>query len=128
MTRSILRLMLEIEGYQVVGEAATGREALDLARQLNPDLVFLDIILPDESGMEVLGRFRAELPDVGVIMISVDDTADNMREAIRKGALGYVIKPLSENRAMETIRNILKGRRYTEDDVVRSSPQSRMIY
>lgn len=110
MTRGILRLMLEIEGYDVVGEAGNAREALDAARRLSPDIVFLDINLPDESGLILLNRLRAEFPQTGVIMITVDDTADHMRAAIRKGALGYVIKPLSEERAINTIRNILQSR------------------
>ncbi|HDP88704.1 MAG TPA: response regulator [Thioalkalivibrio sp.] len=110
MTRGILRLMLEIEGYEVVGEAASAREARTLAARLVPDIVFLDINLPDESGMAVLRHLHRERPDLGVVMITVDDTADRMRQAIREGALGYVIKPLSEDGAMATIRHILRDR------------------
>ena len=110
MTRGILRLMLEIEGYEVAGEAGNAREALDLVQRLVPDVVFLDINLPDQSGMAVLQQLHRDFPDLGVIMITVDDTADCMREAIRNGALGYVLKPLSEDRAVATIRNILRSR------------------
>jgi DNA-binding NarL/FixJ family response regulator len=110
MTRGILRLMLEIEGFEVVAEAADAAEAIDTVRRHTPDIVFLDINLPDASGLAVLEELRREFPEVAVIMITVDDTADHMREAIRKGALGYVLKPLSEDRAITTIRNILHSR------------------
>ena len=110
MTRGILRLMLEIEGYEVIGEAGAAAQALEAVRRQQPDIVFLDINLPDASGLSVLQELRGEFPDVDVIMITVDDTAEHMREAIRKGALGYVIKPLSEDRAISTIRNILDSR------------------
>lgn len=110
MTRGILQLMLEIEGCEVVGEAGTAREALALVRRLVPDVVFLDINLPDGSGMAVLQQLHHDFPDLGVIVITVDASADCMREAVRKGALGYVLKPLSEDRAVATIRNILRSR------------------
>ena len=107
MTRGILRLMLEIEGCDVIGEAGVAGDVLALVERLQPDIVFLDINLPDGNGIAVLRRLRAAWPQVAVVMITVDDSAARIREAIREGALGYVIKPLSEDRAMATIRNIL---------------------
>lgn len=108
MTRSILRMMLEREESAIVIEADCGAALTALLEEQTPDMVFLDIKLPDADGLEILSMLKTRYPRVPVAMISANDSAMKMREAIRRGAIGYVLKPLSEKSAVDTVRNILR--------------------
>lgn len=87
------RFVERSEGFQVVGAAATGETALTEIARLDPDLVLLDIHLPDLTGLEVLRRLRADGRDTGVIMITAAREADSVRAALAGGASSYLIKP-----------------------------------
>lgn len=87
------RFVERCEGFQVIGTAATGEAALAEIARLDPDLVLLDIHLPDLTGLEVLRRLRAEGQDTGVIMITAAREADSVRAALSGGASSYLIKP-----------------------------------
>jgi len=87
------RFVERSEGFQVIGTAATAQTALTEIERLSPDLVLLDIHLPDFTGLEVLRRLRAEGNDKGVIMITAAREADSVRAALSGGASSYLIKP-----------------------------------
>jgi response regulator of citrate/malate metabolism len=95
MTASIHRSYVErVPGFEVVGEASTGREALDMVRRLVPDLVLLDIYLPDISGLEVLRRFREPgAPHVDVVAVTAAKDVETLRTAIHGGVIHYLVKP-----------------------------------
>jgi response regulator of citrate/malate metabolism len=95
MTASIHRSYVErVPGFEVVGEAYTGREALDAVRRLVPDLVLLDIYLPDISGLEVLRRFREPgAPHVDVVAVTAAKDVETLRTAIHGGVIHYLVKP-----------------------------------
>jgi response regulator of citrate/malate metabolism len=95
MTASIHRAYVErIPGFEVVGEAHTGRAALESVRQLRPDLVLLDIYLPDISGLEVLRRLREPgAPHVDVVAVTAAKDVDTLRTAIHGGVIHYLVKP-----------------------------------
>jgi response regulator of citrate/malate metabolism len=80
-------------GFKVVRVAHTGADALRAVHELHPDLVLLDIYLPDRSGVEILERLRAETPDVDVLVITAAREVDTVRRALRGGAVNYLIKP-----------------------------------
>jgi len=80
-------------GFEVVRVVHTGADALRAAHELHPDLVLLDIYLPDRSGVEVLERLRAETPDVDVLVITAAREVDTVRRALRGGVVNYLIKP-----------------------------------
>jgi response regulator of citrate/malate metabolism len=80
-------------GFKVVGVVHTGADALRAVHELHPALVLLDIYLPDRSGIEVLERFRAETPDVDVLVITAAREVDTVRRALRGGIVNYLIKP-----------------------------------
>jgi len=95
MTASIHRSYVErVPGFEVVGEAHTGSAALDAVRQLAPDLVLLDIYLPDMSGLEVLRRLRENgSPHVDVIAVTAAKDVGTLRAAIHGGVIHYLVKP-----------------------------------
>jgi response regulator of citrate/malate metabolism len=83
------------EGFEVVGSASSGVEALELAGRLKPDLVLLDLYLPDIFGLEVVTRLRAAGETCDVLVITAAKEADSVRAAVRHGVVGYLLKPFS---------------------------------
>ncbi|UOY01975.1 response regulator [Blastococcus sp. PRF04-17] len=82
-----------LDGFEVVGTASTGAAALDEVRRLRPDLVLLDVYLPDTTGLDVLRRLRANGADTDVIVISAARDVDSIRTALHGGVLNYLVKP-----------------------------------
>jgi two-component system nitrogen regulation response regulator NtrX len=105
--RDSLRMILEYEDYQFVG-AASGQEALDVVRRERPDIVLLDIKMPGMDGMEVLRKLRALDDGLPVVMISGHGNTATAVEAIRSGAIDFLDKPLSSERVIVTLRNVLR--------------------
>ena len=104
--RETLRSILETEGY-VVEVAQDGREALDLFKNQNFDVVLCDVKMQGMDGIEVLVALRELAPDLPVIMISGHGTIDTAVESLRKGACDYIQKPLDLNRLLVSLRNAL---------------------
>ena len=87
------RFVEQMDGFRAVGVARTGTEALSAARELRPQLILLDVYLPDMTGLEVLQRLRSEGDRVGVIMITAARELDTVKGALDGGAADYLIKP-----------------------------------
>ena len=87
------RFVEQVDGFRAVGVARTGAEALSAARELQPDLILLDVYLPDMTGLEVLQRLRSDGDRVGVIMITAARELDTVSGALDGGAADYLIKP-----------------------------------
>lgn len=83
------------DGFEVVGVAHTGADAVGLVEELEPDLVLLDVYLPDTSGLELLQQMREAAPELDVLVISAAREADTVRRALRGGIVHYLIKPFS---------------------------------
>jgi two-component system nitrogen regulation response regulator NtrX len=105
--RDSLRMILEYEDYRFIG-AAGGQEGLDAVRKERPDLVLLDIKMPGMDGMEVLRRLRAIDETLPVVVVSGHGTTATAVEAIRSGAIDFLDKPLSSERVIVTLRNVLR--------------------
>ena len=90
--RTVARRTLQREGYDVIGEAADAAEGLALAGQLHPDVVLLDVMLPDRSGLEVIGELRAQDPNVAVVVISTHHEEEWAELAVDRGARGFLPK------------------------------------
>jgi response regulator of citrate/malate metabolism len=105
MAASIHRSYAErVHGFEVVGEAHTGAEALELVHRLRPDLVLLDIYLPDISGLEVIRRLRTpDYPQVDVIAITSAKDVDTLRTAMQGGVIHYLVKPFFFNTLRERL-------------------------
>lgn len=110
LSRTLLRTLLKSDGAPSVSEAGDGQAMLLMVETHPPDLIFLDVHLPDANGLDLLSRLKQRFPHIAVAMISANDSAAKMREAVRRGAVGYIPKPLSEPMAMRAVRDILRCR------------------
>lgn len=105
-----------IDGFGVVGEAHTGAEALDAVQALRPDLVLLDLYLPDISGLEVLRQLRAQHdPPVDVLPVTAARNVEAIREAMQGGVVHYLIKPFTFAALAERLGNYAQARRTLDD-------------
>ena len=103
--RSILLTAADME---VIGEADTGAEAVAQARALQPEVMLLDIRMPDGNGLAVLNQIKSVSPDTSVIMVTMHDNPDYISRAIAAGAAGYVLKEASRQDLLTAIRTVLK--------------------
>src|SRR4029450_2296150 len=92
LTRDGLAALLGDHGFDVVGQASDGHNAIELAAELRPDVILLDLSMPGLSGLEALPRLRAEAPDCEVVVLTASGDEDNLLAAIRGGAAGYLLK------------------------------------
>jgi DNA-binding NarL/FixJ family response regulator len=95
--------------FEVVGEAGPGKQALRLAKQLRPDLVVMDISLPDKSGIDVTSDIRRLLPETRVVIVSMHSKIDHISEAFRAGATGYVVKESAADRLAQGLVAVSRG-------------------
>jgi DNA-binding NarL/FixJ family response regulator len=108
--RAGLRALLEsIADTEVVGEAATGEEAVDLAQSLLPNVVVMDINMPDLDGIEATRRILDETEDVNVLMMTMHDDDEAVFTAIRAGARGYQLKGAAQDETLRAIRSVANG-------------------
>ncbi len=107
--RRLVGIMAKKGGHEIVGEAETGAEAIERYKELKPDLVVLDILMPDGSGLEVLKQLKEINPEVRVIMCTASEQSIHVDEALRSGAKGYVVKPFSQADLLEKIDTALSS-------------------
>ena len=111
LLRYTLRLIVE-EHCEIVGEALDGYEAVEMAEQLRPDIVLLDISMPRMGGIEAAQRIREHLPDIRIIIVSNHSSSVYMEEALKRGAHGYVVKGSAVVQLPKAIAEVLNGRIY----------------
>jgi two-component system chemotaxis response regulator CheY len=111
MMREMLKLMLRSESYSVIGEASNGQDAIVLCERLTPALVLLDINMPKMDGLQALEEIRKVSPESIVLMVSADATMDKVGEAIKKGAAGFVVKPLKAASVLDRIATVLNDKK-----------------
>jgi len=105
--RKTLTAILENSHYEVVGEAENGREAVEMYRELQPDLVMMDITMPEMSGMEALRIIKKEFSDSKVIMCSAMGQQKMVVDAIEAGAKDFIVKPFDESRVIDAVSRVL---------------------
>lgn len=113
--RAGLRLLLEAQpDLKVVGEAGDGREAMRLAEELKPELILLDLTMPGLSGMETLPALKKLLPAARILILTMHDDVSYLRQALSRGASGYVLKKAADNELISAVRAVLRGEVYVQ--------------
>ena len=113
VVRSGLRMLLDAEDdFETVAEAGDGREAVFEVRKHKPDVVLMDVVLPDRSGLEVTPDVLREAPEAKVLVLSMEDDPSYVREAFAAGASGYVLKEAADTELVAALRQVAAGERY----------------
>jgi two-component system, NarL family, response regulator LiaR len=119
LVRESLRTMLaSADDLEVVGEAENGRVALEMCRSLKPDLVLMDVRMPEMDGLEATRRIKAAQTEVGVLVVTTHQDPDYLLEAVRSGAAGYVLKECSRAQLLSAVRRTLSGENVLDQDLV----------
>src|SRR5574343_1095486 len=106
MMRSILRGMLRGDSYEIVGEARNGLMAVELAERLKPDIMCLDVVMPEKDGLQALAEIKTALPQIEIVMVTASSDPETVQEAIQNGASGFIIKPFNAARVLDTLEKI----------------------
>ena len=107
--RDGLRSLLQVEGHEVVGEARNGREAIELAKKLSPDLVLMDVSMPEMDGITATRTLTAEVPGTKVVILTASEDDAKLFDAIKAGAQGYLLKNLEADDFFALLDRASKG-------------------
>jgi len=118
--RKGLRILLSLQpDFEVIGEAANGSEAIELAKQQRPAVILMDLHMPVVDGVSATRRLRTELPDCQVIALTTFDDDENVFEALRAGAIGYLLKDVPPEDLFAAIRLSARGESFIQPSVAR---------
>jgi DNA-binding NarL/FixJ family response regulator len=113
VVRSGLRLLLDAQDdIDVVGEAGNAKDAIFRARALKPDVILLDVVMPGESGIDVLPKLLHESRETRILVLSMQDDPSYVREAFAAGASGYVLKEAADEEVVSAVREVAAGGKY----------------
>ena len=107
--KGLASLIDPLEDMEVVGEAGDGREALERARELMPDLILMDIHMPGWDGLKATQLIKEEMPYVKIVMLTISDDDTDLFEAIKSGAEGYLLKNIAPEELFEMLRGVYRG-------------------
>jgi DNA-binding NarL/FixJ family response regulator len=117
--QGVAAMLATADDIQVVGEARTGREAIECARRELPDVVLMDVRMPDMDGLEATRRIKEERPRTAVIMVTMHENPAYLREAVRAGAAGYLLKDVSKGELVDAIRQVSTGGAFIESQMLK---------
>lgn len=122
LVRAGIRALVEkIEGVIVVGEAGKGSEAMDLVRELKPNLMLLDITMPDGGGFAVLDQVTKNFPEIRVIVLTVHEAGEYAIRALREGAAGFLPKSAASTELEQAIQTVIRGEVYISPETSRKT-------
>ncbi len=120
IVRAGLRALIHAEpGFELVGEAAGGVEAMELVEKSQPDVLVLDLSMPDLDGIAVTRHLKASHPGLRILILTLHEDEALLREAIKGGASGYILKRAAESELIAAIQTILRGDLYVDPSMVR---------
>jgi two-component system, NarL family, response regulator NreC len=108
----LIALLDRQEDMKVVGSAATGRAAVEAAERLEPDVIIMDLAMPDLNGIEATQRILSTRPATSIIALSASHTSEHVSRALRAGARGYVVKDARGTELVDAVRTVCAGKRY----------------
>ena len=117
--QGIAAMLNSASDLQVVGEARSGREALEVARRELPDVVLMDVKMPDMDGLEATKKLKEERSRTAVIMLTMHDNPSYLRDAVRAGAAGYLLKDVSKDELVDAIRQVATGGAFIESQMLK---------
>ena len=118
VVRSGLRLLLENQDdIEVVGEAGNAKDAIFRARALKPDVILLDVVMPEQTGIAGIPALREAHPRARILVLSMEDNPGYVRQALAAGASGYVLKEAVDTEVVRAIREVAKGGKYLQPDL-----------
>jgi DNA-binding NarL/FixJ family response regulator len=121
MLRDGVRMVLEAHpGFEVVGTADNGAEAVALAHSLQPDIAVLDVAMPELNGLDATREIRACCPETEIVILSMHEGEDYLREALRAGAAGYVLKRAAAKELVGAIQAVQRGESYLDPALTRT--------
>jgi two-component system nitrate/nitrite response regulator NarL len=112
-----LQGLLEQRGIDIVGAVASGQEGLDLIEHIEPDIVLLDMRMPDMGGLEVLQQIRLRKPTLSVVMLTTSNEEKDLIKSLRLGAQGYLLKDMEPDELVGALRDIEKGKNVVAHDL-----------
>ncbi len=107
--RGLMEVLDEEPDMDVIGEARNGKEAIEMAGKLNPDLVFMDLNMPGQNGIEATAYITQKWPDMKILVLTVSEEAGDLYQALRVGARGYVLKISSPEEILDALRQVHQG-------------------
>lgn len=105
--RTMMKEILKSEGFEIVAEAANGEEAVQLYKQVKPDIVTMDITMPEMDGVDALSAIKKIDPQAKVIMCSAMGQQEMVIRAIRAGAMDFIVKPIQKDRVIAAVKKVL---------------------
>lgn len=106
--RRALRLILEKNGYTIVAEASNGLDAIEKYKKARPDIVTMDIAMPEMNGVDAMKEIRKEFPNAKIIMVSAYKDKELVINSLKFGAKGYILKPIDQKKLIATIESVLQ--------------------
>jgi DNA-binding NarL/FixJ family response regulator len=110
VVRKGLQTLLSDADITIVGESGTGEETLRLAKQHNPDVVLLDVLMPEKDGLTTLAKLKADWPDLPVLMLSAYDNPAFIARSVASGANGFILKSATRDELLQAIRTVSSGK------------------
>lgn len=110
LMRTLLRGILRGESYEIVGEAKNGLLAVEATQRYSPDIVCLDVMMPEMDGLEALQAIKQARPETVVVMVTASPSKENVQESIQGGAAGFIIKPFNAAKVLDTLGQVWAAR------------------
>lgn len=103
--------------FAIIGQASNGKNAIKMAKELLPDVLLLDITMPDQDGITIAKKISAAFPVIQIIMLTASENEDDLMKALKAGARGYVLKGISAKELVKVVRTIVAGGTYISPDM-----------
>ena len=113
----VVQSLASEKDFTIIGQASNGKNTIEMAKELLPDVLLLDITMPDQDGITITKKISATFPVIQIIMLTASENEDDLMKALKAGARGYVLKGISAKELIKVIRTIAAGGTYISPDM-----------